>query len=118
MSNAPLTLYGLKHCDTCKKAMTALTASGREVEFVDIRAETDLPGLVPVWLKAVGAEKLVNRRSTTWRSLTTAQQATGLGESAAVLLIEHPTLVKRPVIDTGAEILVGWDKGTQQALNA
>ncbi|MBU2607572.1 MAG: ArsC family transcriptional regulator [Alphaproteobacteria bacterium] len=118
MSNAPLTLYGLKNCDTCKKAMTALTASGREVAFVDIRAEADLPGLVPVWLKAVGAEKLVNRRSTTWRSLTTAQQATGLGESAAVLLIEHPTLVKRPVIDTGAEILVGWDKGTQQALNA
>ena len=116
MSNAPLTLYGLKNCDTCKKAMAALTASGRAVAFVDIRAEADLPALVPVWLKAVGAEKLVNRRSTTWRGLTVAQQATGLGESAAVLLIEHPTLIKRPVIDTGADILVGWTSGTEQAL--
>ena len=50
--------------------------------------------------------------------LTVAQQATGLGDIAAVLLIEHPTLIKRPVIDTGADILVGWDKGTQQALGA
>ncbi|WP_373007753.1 ArsC/Spx/MgsR family protein [Hyphomonas sp.] len=97
--------------------MTALTGSGREVAFVDIRAEADLPARVPAWLKAVGAEELVNRRSKTWRGLTTAQQATALGDGA-VLLIENPTLIKRPVIDTGADIIVGWDKGTEQALQA
>lgn len=118
MSQPPLTLYGLKNCDTCKKAISALTGSGREVAFVDIRAEANLPALVPAWLKAVGAEKLVNRRSTTWRGLTTAQQAQALGDDAVGLLIEHPTLIKRPVIDTGADILVGWDKGTEQALQA
>lgn len=98
--------------------MSALTASGREVAFVDIRAEANLPALVPTWLKAVGAEKLVNRRSTTWRGLTTAQQAAALGEGAAVLLIENPTLIKRPVIDTGAGIIVGWDKGAPHVLSA
>ena len=118
MSNPPLTLYGLKNCDTCKKALSALTAAGREVAFVDIRAEADLRSLVPAWIKAVGTEKLVNRRSTTWRGLTTAEQVAALGDSAGVLLIDHPTLIKRPVIDTGASIVIGWDKGAQQALGA
>lgn len=116
MSNPPITLYGLKNCDTCKKALGTLTAAGREVAFVDIRAQADRPSLVPAWIKAVGTEKLVNRRSTTWRGLTTAQQVAALGENAAALLIDHPALIKRPVIDTGADIVVGWDKGAQQAL--
>lgn len=118
MSNPPLTLYGLKNCDTCKKALGALTAADRDVAFVDIRAEADLPSLVPAWIKAVGTEKLVNRRSTTWRGLTTDQQVAALGEQAAAFLIDHPTLIKRPVIDTGADIVVGWDNGAQQALEA
>ncbi|KCZ92326.1 ArsC/Spx/MgsR family protein [Hyphomonas johnsonii] len=118
MSIPPLTLYGLKNCDTCRKALAALTTAGHDVAFVDIRAEADLPARVPAWLKAVGAEKLVNRRSTTWRGLTTAQQAGALGDGAAALLIANPALIKRPVIDTGADILVGWDKGTEQALKA
>ncbi|MEH6490136.1 ArsC/Spx/MgsR family protein [Hyphomonas oceanitis] len=116
MSNPPLTLYGLKNCDSCKKAMQALTAADHEVAFVDIREEADLAERVPAWLKAVGAEALVNRRSTTWRGLTTDQQAKALGDGAAALLIENPTLIKRPVIDTGADILVGWTSGTEQAL--
>jgi arsenate reductase len=118
MSNPPLTLYGLKNCDTCKKALGALSAAGHEVAFVDIRAEADLPSLVPAWLKEVGTEKLVNRRSTTWRGLTTDQQATALGDRAAALLIDNPTLIKRPVIVTGADVIVGWDKGAKQALRA
>jgi arsenate reductase (glutaredoxin) len=116
MAKQPLTLYGLKNCDTCKKALSALSDSGHEVAFVDIRAEADLPALVPAWLKAVGKAALVNRRSTTWRGLTTQQQADALGDKAAAILIANPTLIKRPVIDTGADVLVGWDKGTEQAL--
>ena len=118
MSIGPVTLYGLKNCDTCKKAMKALDAAGREVAFVDIRAEADLKALVPAWLKAAGAEQLVNRRSTTWRSLSEDDKAAALGGLAAKVLQANPTLIKRPVIDTGADILVGWDSGTQQALKA
>ncbi|WP_291078352.1 ArsC/Spx/MgsR family protein [Hyphomonas sp.] len=116
MSAGPVTLYGLKNCDTCKKALKALDAADRETAFVDIRSEADLDRLVPAWLKAVGPETLVNRRSTTWRSLSEAEKSGALGDEAADLLKANPTLIKRPVIDTGAEILVGWDSGTQQAL--
>ena len=116
MSAGPVTLYGLKNCDTCKKALRALEAADRETAFVDIREDADLDRLLPAWLKAVGAEKLVNRRSTTWRTLSETEKAGALGEMAETVLKAHPTLIKRPVIDTGAEILVGWDSGTQQAL--
>jgi len=116
MSAGPVTLYGLKNCDSCKKALKELDASDRETAFVDIREDADLERLLPAWLKAVGAERLVNRRSTTWRTLSEAEKSGALGEGAAGLLKANPTLIKRPVIDTGAEILVGWDSGTQQAL--
>ena len=118
MAAAPLTLYGLKNCDTCKKALGTLDAGGHDVAFVDIRADADLASLVPAWLKAVGPEKLVNRRSTTWRGLSDTDKSAALGKDAAKVLIANPTLIKRPVIDTGDDILVGWDKGTEQALKA
>ena len=63
------TLYGLKTCDTCKKALKELEAEGKPADFVDIRAEADLVSKLPRWIAAVG-EKLVNRSSTTWRNLS------------------------------------------------
>ena len=59
-----LTLYGLKNCDTCKKALKALEAAGKAVTFVDIRAEADLAALLPGWLDSVGPDRLINRRYT------------------------------------------------------
>lgn len=107
-----LTLYGLKNCDTCKKALTALEATGRTVRFVDIRAEADLASKVPAWLTAAGPDLLVNRRSTTWRNLDERARA---GDPQS-LLIANPTLIKRPVIEAGKEIHVGWAKPVQAAL--
>ena len=107
-----LTLYGLKNCDTCKKARKALEAAGKAVTFVDIRAEADLATKVPGWLAAVGPDKLVNRSSTTWRSLSDADKAS----DPQALLIAHPTLVKRPVIETGDAVHVGWKADVQAAL--
>ena len=107
-----LTLYGLKNCDTCKKALNALEAAGRTVEFVDIRAEADLSTLLPVWLNEAGSDILINRRSTTWRNLSDGERA---GEPLA-LLMQHPTLIKRPVIDADGHVQVGWAKSVQAAL--
>lgn len=107
-----LTLYGLKNCDTCKKALKALAAAGQAVVFIDIRAEADLSAKVPVWLKTVGDKALLNTRSTTWRGLDEGQRA----RDPQTLLIEHPTLIKRPVIETGDNIYVGWTPETQAAL--
>lgn len=107
-----LTLYGLKNCDTCKKALKALEAAGKAVTFVDIRAEADLPALLPNWLASAGDEVLVNRRSTTWRTLSDADRA----RDAMALLSEHPTLIKRPVIEIGDQVYVGWAKPVQATL--
>jgi arsenate reductase len=110
-------LYGLKNCDTCKKALKALAAAGRDVRFVDIRTEADLPDRVPVWLAAVGPDKLVNTRSTTWRGLSEAERARA-GEDTVGLLTDHPALVKRPVIEADGVVHVGWTRDVQDALGA
>ncbi|WP_300378126.1 ArsC/Spx/MgsR family protein [Henriciella sp.] len=110
---ANLTLYGLKNCDTCKKAMNALDKDGHDVTLVDIRSDTDLAQKVPLWLKAVGPDALVNKRSTTWRNLDTAEKSQVEQGQAAALLIHNPTLIKRPVIETGADVYAGWTKDVQ-----
>ena len=107
-----VTLYGLKNCDTCKKAIKALTEAGTVVDFVDIRAEADLAERVPVWLAAAGPDVLINRRSTTWRGLSDEER-----ESDPLSLLQtHATLIKRPVIEAGEDISVGWTKDVQAAL--
>lgn len=108
-------LYGLKNCDTCKKALKALSAAGIEHSFVDIRAETDLAAKVPEWLVVVGGKTLLNSRSTTWRGLSDEEKA-GAENDPAPLLITNPTLIKRPVIEHGDDVLVGWTPATQSAL--
>ena len=107
-----LKLFGLKNCDTCKKALAELEAAGQAPEFVDIRTEADLPGKVPGWLKAVG-DKLVNRASTTWRGLSDEDKARASGSSLEGLLLGNPTLIKRPIIELDGEVFVGWTPETR-----
>tara|TARA_R110002073_G_scaffold88731_4_gene210562 strand:+ start:2155 stop:2505 length:351 start_codon:yes stop_codon:yes gene_type:complete len=102
-----ITLYGLKNCDTCKGALKEIAAAGLEHCFVDIRAEADLMALVPHWVKRAGVKTLLNTRSTTWRGLSLQDQRLADAEPAA-LLIANPTLIKRPVIEAGGELHIGW----------
>ena len=113
-----ITVYGLKSCDTCRKALAELDAAGRTVTFVDIRTEADLKKKVPLWLAAAGPDKLVNKRSTTWRGMTDAEKEAALTEEGAVkVLCALPTLIKRPVVEAGGAIHVGWAKDTRSALD-
>ena len=105
-------LFGLKNCDTCKKALAEIEASGQPDECIDIRAEADLKILLPRWLAAAG-DKLVNRSSTTWRALSDADKARATGSSLEGLLLGNPTLIKRPVIELDGEVLVGWTADTK-----
>lgn len=102
-------LYGLKSCDTCRKALKALP----QAEFVDVRADGIAQDLLAAAYETFG-EKLVNTRSTTWRGLSEAERATPPLE----LLQQHPTLMKRPLIDDGGRLYLGWDKAVQAALSA
>ncbi|MEO0818498.1 MAG: ArsC/Spx/MgsR family protein [Pseudomonadota bacterium] len=111
-----LILYGLKNCDTCKKALKALESAGKTVEFVDIRADADLGEKVPIWLETTG-DKLLNKASTTWRGLSEAEKPLATSDPAP-LLIANPTLVKRPVIEADGTVHVGWKTDVQDALLA
>ena len=101
-----LILYGLKTCDTCRKARRALEGAGREVAFVDLREDEGLASRLDVWL-AAAPDALVNRASTTWRGLPDADKARAETDPCG-LLAEHPALIKRPVIDDGGAVTVGW----------
>lgn len=110
-------LYGLKNCDTCKKALKALEESGRTVTLIDIRAEADLAARLPRWLAATGPEMLVNKRSTTWRNLPDAErEKADAATTAEALLAANPTLIKRPVIEADGKVFVGWSKDVADAL--
>ena len=102
-------IYGLKTCDTCRKAVKAL--EGRGAVLVDIRTEPLDPATRARFLEAFG-EALVNRRSTTWKGLSEAERA-GAPET---LLADHPALMKRPVIEAGGRLHLGWDDGVKAAL--
>ena len=108
-----LTIYHLKTCDTCRKAIKAVQAAGHTPNLVDVRADGVPARKLKEIAGAVGWEKLLNTRSTTWRGLSEAQKADMDQAKALALMGEHPTLIKRPVIDTGLEITVGWTKEVQ-----
>ena len=100
-------IYGLKSCDTCKKAIRALP----QAEFVDVRAD-GVPAAVMARALETFGEALVNRRSTTWRGLDEAERA----RPPLDLLADHPTLMKRPLIEAGEALHLGWTPAVQAAL--
>ena len=102
-----LTIYGLKSCDTCRKARQAAEKVGKSVTFIDVR-ETPLSKTERARFLAAFGDALVNRKSTTWRGLSDAVKA----QDPETLLMAHPTLMKRPVID-GKTLTLGWSADVQ-----
>ena len=103
-----LTVYGIKQCDTCRKALRWLAAEGREHQFHDFRVDGLDAELLDDWLASPFADKLVNRRSTTWRQLSDEQRQSE-ADQLRDLLLEHPTLIKRPVFVTDKVVAVGFN---------
>ena len=104
-------VYGIATCDTCKAALKALKAAGHEVAFRDVRAEPLTAGEIAEFVGAFG-DAIVNRQSTTWRSLSDWLKASDAEEQIAA----QPTLMKRPVIRTETGLHLGWDAGVQAKL--
>ena len=105
-----LTVYGIKQCDTCRKALKWLEANDREHRFHDFRKDGLPATLVQEWMQSEFADKLVNRRSTTWRQLSDEQRQSE-GEALLQLLLQNPTLIKRPVFVDEKIIAVGFNPG-------
>lgn len=104
---AVLRFFGLKSCDTCRKAQRALTDAGWVPEVIDVRADGLTEADIALILNKLG-DAAVNRASTTWRNLDDAERA----EAPALLLARHPTLLKRPIIEHDGWT-VGWKADVQ-----
>ena len=105
-------LYGLKNCDSSKKALKAFANAGQAVDFVDLRANPVSSDVLQGWLELVGDDTLVNRKSTTWRGLDPEQRVL----PALDLLVAYPTLIKRPVIQANDAVFVGWTAAVKARL--
>lgn len=110
-------IYGIGNCDTCRKARQWFDQSGRSYRWHDLRTEGIDESRLRNWIDAAGVEALVNRRSTTWRSLDDSERERAMDESAApALLVGHPTLIKRPVFELADAVLVGFNESVKRAL--
>jgi arsenate reductase (glutaredoxin) len=104
------TLYGIKNCDTVKKARKWLDEHGIDHTFHDFRQDGLEPARLHAWSQAVGWETLLNRRGTTWRQLSEAEREHRDEEHALVLMHDLPTLIKRPVLEYLGEVVVGFSE--------
>ncbi|MCS5592088.1 MAG: arsenate reductase [Gammaproteobacteria bacterium] len=99
-----ITVYGIKNCDTVIKACKYLDAQAVNYQFVDFRKNPLSSAMLGEWIKIIGWDALLNKRSTTYRNLSETQK----NNVTVELLIEQPTLIKRPVLTSGTSVLVGF----------
>lgn len=109
-------LYGIRNCDTVAKARQWLDKRGIDYRFHDLRSDGLEAAQVDHWLETLGAERLINKRSTTWKQLSDAQRQAALGGKAASVLLSHPTLIKRPVVATQDKLHCGFKESDYQHL--
>lgn len=111
-----ITLYGIKNCDTVKKARRWLEQHGVDYHFHDVREDGLEAESVEAWLDELGWEQLLNKRSTTWKQLDTALRDTMDDQSARGAILDYPTLIKRPLLDTGHERFTGFSADKYQSI--
>ena len=105
-------LHGIPNCDTVKKARAWLQGRGVAHEFVDFKKTPPDAALLAAWARAVGVERLLNRKGTTWRTLGDAAQAAAGSEAGALaLMAAQPSVIKRPVVQwPDGALTVGFDE--------
>ncbi|HEX4879107.1 MAG TPA: ArsC/Spx/MgsR family protein [Limnobacter sp.] len=101
-------VYGIPNCDSVKKALASLKAQGVDVAFHDFKKHGVNAQLLDKWLAAFGADKVINRKGTTWRGLDEDLQASaGTLEGVKALLLAHPAVIKRPVVEYQGQLTIG-----------
>ena len=109
-------LYGISNCDTVKKAKNWLELNNIDYKFHDFRKQGLEPEIIQNWLTQISWDKLLNKRSTTWRNLELEVQQSVNAENIIQLLVENPTLIKRPVLKVNGIINVGFNADTYQGI--
>lgn len=102
------TLYGIKNCDTVKKARRWLDENAVDYRFHDFRSDGLTQELLQRWIEQSDWKILLNQRSTSWRQLSDMQKSDLTENKAIQLMLEIPTLIKRPVLDTGNQLIIGF----------
>ena len=111
-----ITLYGIPNCDTVKKARKWLEANGIDYRFHDFRKDGLDAKQLNQWINTLGWETVLNRKGTTWRQLPEEVRNSINAKSAAQLMLEQPTLIKRPVLEQGGTVCCGFSETEYQAL--
>ena len=108
-------VYGIKNCDTVKKALKWLESHNIDFEFHDFKKSGISNEKLKEWSTKLGWEPLLNKRGTTWKKLDAETQNRIINENDAFKLIQEKTsVIKRPVIENGQDILIGFDENTYQ----
>lgn len=109
-SKRPIFIFGLqsKNCDTMKKAMIWLADQGIAYEFIDYKKAGVAASHLPDWMARAGWETLLNTRGLMWKKLTDEERSAVDAAKAQHLMTQYPALIKRPVLDTGSDLLVGF----------
>ena len=109
-------LYGIKNCDSVKKARQWLDKNDVNYQFYDFRIDGLSMGQVQSFIDKASWEALLNKRSTSWRQLADEQKTDLNAEKVAGLLLDNPTLIKRPVLVTDEQFFIGFNAETYQTL--
>lgn len=117
MPRPALTVYGIRNCDTIKRARQALDEAGIAHHFHDFKVDGLDAALAKRWIDVLGADVVVNRRGTSWRKLGADSQAR-VNSDPASLLADQPSLVKRPVWDCNGELRIGFARGDAEKIIA
>jgi len=111
LSESKVTVYGIPNCDTIKKTLDWFKAHDQPVTFHDYKKDSISKEKLTEWSKAAGWEKLLNKKSTTWRGLSLAEQEKVTTQASAIKLMQHHnSIIKRPVIEADGKLLVGFDE--------
>jgi arsenate reductase (glutaredoxin) len=104
-------VYGIKNCDTVKKARAWLDGHGIAYDFVDFKKSPPTADQIARWCNALGVDSVLNRRGTTWKKITASEQSKADSTQGAIaVMLVHTSAIKRPVIETDSEFLIGFDE--------
>ena len=102
-------IYGIKNCDTMKKAFAWLETNAITFEFIDYKKAGVVDAHLPDWNRRAGWNVLLNTRGLMWKRLSDEERSDMNEAKALALMCDYPTLIKRPVLDNGNRLLVGFD---------
>ena len=111
-----ITLFGIKNCDTIKKARQWLAAEDIDYRFHDVRVGGIDAATLEHWIEQSDWETVLNRRGTTWRKLDSQVQATTNRDNVTTLLVEYPAMINRPVLDIDGTITIGFKPDLYQKI--